>query len=222
MNSSSGKFKPPTIAFFGLGSIGLRLAKLIKENFDCNLVAFRTTKNAPNDLFIEEIYDISEIHRFSPDVAFITNPTSIHMDTAIYAASLGMHLFIEKPLCNNLDKWCELQKIVLQNQITTYVACNLRFDPIIQYLKKSIDPEKIFYATITSSSFLPEWRPSQDYRTSYSSKKALGGGVLLDLIHESDYCNWLFGLFHKVTGTFGKLSELEIETEDCADITLFH
>ena len=32
-------------------------------------------------------------------------------------------------------------------------------------------------------------------RKSYSASKSKGGGVLLDLSHEIDYINWLFGSF---------------------------
>ena len=37
------------------------------------------------------------------------------------------------------------------------------------------------------------WRPKQDYHTSYSAYKNKGGGVLLDLSHELDYATWIFG-----------------------------
>ena len=93
-----------TLVFFGLGSIGSRLARLIGDNFNYNLYAFRSKKNNPNDLGIDEIFEKSEIEHLSPNVAFITNPTSLHMDTAIQSASMGMHLFIEKPLSDSHDQ----------------------------------------------------------------------------------------------------------------------
>ena len=34
-----------------------------------------------------------------------------------------------------------------------------------------------------------------NYLKSYSASKSKGGGVLLDLSHEIDYINWLFGSF---------------------------
>ncbi len=109
-----------------------------------------------------------------------------------------------------------------RNPIFTYVACNLRFHPVLQYLKQEIDTRNVFYTKVVSSSYLPEWRPEQDYRDSYSAKKEPGGGVLLDLIHEPDYCSWLFGPIETIHGMAGRCSNLEIETEDYADITIFH
>ena len=41
--------------------------------------------------------------------------------------------------------------------------------------------------------YLPSWHPDEDYRDMYSSKKSLGGGAILDFIHEIDIMNWMFG-----------------------------
>ena len=67
-----------------------------------------------------------------------------------------------------------------------------------------------------SSSYLPDWRPSQDYRQTYSAKKELGGGVAIDLIHEWDYLRDLFGMPRRVLFLQGKKSQLEINSEDAA------
>lgn len=211
-----------TILFFGLGSIGSRLARLIGEKFPHRIFALRGSGHRHNELGIEEIYDKRDIKKLSPDIAFITNPTSLHMETAIESASRGMHLFIEKPLSHGLEGWDTLLKMTRGKKLFTYVACNLRFDPIIQQLKKTIDPDHFFYSRVICSSYLPDWRPGRSYKELYSSKKNLGGGVILDLIHEPDYCYYLFGPINRITGHAGNLSSLEIESEDYADITLHH
>ena len=222
ISEPAGSEKKLKVVFFGLGSIGSRLARLVRDNYNHDLYAFRSKKKDLNDLGIDEVYEINEVERLSPDVAFITNPTSLHVGTAIRSASMGIHLFIEKPLCNHLDKWEPLRKTVREKQIISYVGCNMRFDPIIQFLKQSLNPDNIFYSRAICSSYLPDWRPGQDYKNSYSVRKELGGGVILDLIHEPDYCHWLFGPISKINGNAGKCSHLEIETEDFADISLHH
>ena len=222
ISESARSEKELQVVFIGLGSIGLRLARLIRDNFNHNLYAFRTTRNNPNDLGIHEIHKLSGLKHLAPDVAFVTNPTSLHMETAIFAASMGMHLFIEKPLSNHLNKWYSLKEVIQERDVLSYVGCNMRFDPIIQYLKSILDLDKIFYSRVICSSYLPDWRPKQDYKNSYSGRKALGGGVVLDLIHEPDYCHWLFGPIKKINGNTGKCSNLAIETEDFADMTLDH
>jgi len=53
-----------------------------------------------------------------------------------------------------------------------------------------------------------------------SAQAALGGGVMLDLVHEFDYLHWLFGKFSRVACFFRRTGALEIETEDVAEVLL--
>jgi len=155
-------------------------------------------------------------------VAFITNPTSLHVETALSCAARGMHLFIEKPLSDRLDGVDRLLRTVARRNLITFVGCNLRFDPMIAEMRSILAGRTPFYARAICSSHLPSWRPAQDYRRSYSASRKMGGGVLLDLIHEPDYCHFLFGPVEAIEGTAAKVSGLEIETEDTADMTLSH
>jgi predicted dehydrogenase len=68
--------------------------------------------------------------------------------------------------------------------------------------------------------YLPDWHPWEDYRKGYSAQRGLGGGVVLDRIHELDYLTWLMGDATAVTALVGHLSHLEIDTEDTAEILL--
>ena len=88
---------------------------------------------------------------------------------------------------------------------------------MIQYIKNNVKTEEVLYVRSISSSYLPEWRPNIDYRTTYSAHKNLGGGVSIDLIHEWDYLTYLFGIPSQVFYRFGKISNLEIDTEDFAE-----
>jgi predicted dehydrogenase len=45
----------------------------------------------------------------------------------------------------------------------------------------------------------------------------MGGGVILDLIHEIDYSYWLFGDITIVNSWVGQVSNLDIESEDLAE-----
>ena len=68
--------------------------------------------------------------------------------------------------------------------------------------------------------YLPDWHPQEDYRRLYASNSAMGGGVVLDGIHEMDYARWLFGDVSQVYCQGGKLSSLEIDTEDSVNIIM--
>src|SRR5439155_21849771 len=52
------------------------------------------------------------------------------------------------------------------------------------------------------------------------AQRAMGGGIILDAIHELDYVRWLFGDPREVFCYADKVSTLEIDTEDTADLLL--
>jgi len=209
------------ILFLGLGSIGERHAKIIKKKYDFELYAYRTHKGLEeNNLGIEEIYDFEEAFEINPDVVFITNPTFLHIKTALECAEYGIDMFIEKPLSNTFDGVEELREKAREKNLFVYVGLCMRFHPVLEELKKIVDVDEVIYVKTTATSYLPSWRPDQNYRESYSADSGKGGGILLDLIHELDYNYWLFGDIKRIDGNYGKISNLEIDSEDFGDMLI--
>lgn len=147
------------------------------------------------------------------DGFLICNPTALHLKTALKLQKYNVPLFIEKPLSHNLDCLDQLTAKIL-------VGYCLRFDQSLIDFKEKISREKVESVKIVCQSWLPDWHPEKDYRQSYSAKKELGGGVLLDLSHEIDYALWFFGPVKKVSAKLQSAPELEIETEAIADLSL--
>jgi predicted dehydrogenase len=94
------------------------------------------------------------------------------------------------------------------------VGYNLRFHPILRHLAGLLAGERLVSAQLYVGQYLPEWRPDTDYRASYSSRAAEGGGALRDLSHELDVANWLLGPWQRVTALGGHWSRLEIDSDD--------
>jgi len=218
-NRKSSKIK---ILFFGLGSIGLKHAKILKEKFDVDLYAYRTGKGQEkNTLKIQTFNTFKQAFDIKPDVAFITNPIFLHVPTALQCVKQNIDLFIEKPLSHSLENLNELEAEIKKRKLFTYIAYNMRFHPVIINLKELIQQNgKPFYFRATCNSYLPNWRPRQDYTKSYSAKKSQGGGVTLDLSHEFDYITWLFGEITNVHGYIDKISDLNIDSEDIVEAQL--
>ncbi len=205
------------LLFFGIGSIGKKHINIIKENYDFEIYAYRTNKGQEkNGLNIEEFTCLDDAFSIKPDVAFITNPTFLHIPTALECAKRNIDLFIEKPLSHSIENAYELESEIKKRNLFTYVAYNLRFHQVITNLKDIISAkkEKPIFFKIVCSSYLPNWRLNQNYSNSYSAKKELGGGVSLDLSHEFDYISYLFGEIKSISGYCDKISDLEIESED--------
>ena len=207
------------IIFFGLGSIGQRHAKILLDNYDHEIFAFRTKKGQYKpELSIKDIFSWDDVEKLKPDIAFITNPTSLHIETTLNCARNGYRLFIEKPIDSKKEGLVELLKVVKDKRLPSYVAYNLRFHPVINKLKEYINQYDFLHMRVLCTSFLPDWRPGQDHKKSYSSNSKLGGGVLLDLSHDIDYVDYLLGGISKIDGRYGREGDITVDSDDYADI----
>ena len=153
------------------------------------------------------------------NVALICSPNDLHVRQAILAAQAGCHLFIEKPLSHNLAGIDKLIRICGQKKLVNMAACNMRFHPCLNFIKKYLNEKKIRKVYSIHHEFgynLAYWRPGIDYRKNYAAKKEMGGGIILDDIHEFDLLFWLNGFKSVKESTFiyDKISDLQIKTED--------
>lgn len=213
------------IAFVGLGSIATRHLKnvhayLAFQNEKCTVDLYRSSLGRP---LVEELQPlVNNVYLYADeiptdrmyDVVFVTNPTSMHYETVLKFAPHTASFFIEKPVFDSTDVDESIFK-VLEGK-PSYVACPLRYNAVLQYVKQNVDLSKVYSARAISSSYLPDWRPGQDYRKTYSAHKELGGGVSIDLIHEWDYLIWLFGMPTECQQLTTKVSNLEIDSDDLA------
>lgn len=209
------------IVIFGLGSIGKRHARILQDNFDPVIYAFRSKNDCPkNEFGFPEIYNFEELDLIKPDIAMITNPTDLHLHYARECAQRGMHLFIEKPISSTNDGLEEFVKIVKKNKVNVYTAYCLRFHPVIRWLKSYLQSHQPFHVTVNASSYLPHWRKGINHLEHYSASRQRGGGIILELSHEIDYLYHLLGDAHEILMKSQKLSEVSVDVEDYADLLL--
>jgi predicted dehydrogenase len=166
---------------------------------------------------------LADAWSWSPDVALVTVPNSLHLPLALEAARRDCHLFIEKPLSHRLNGLGELLSVVDERSLVTLVGCNMRFHPGIRKIKSLLDEGtigRVVSARVEGGQYLPDWHPWEDYRHGYSARRDLGGGIILDGVHEIDYLRWILGEVGLVACLSGRLARLEIDTEDTAGILL--
>ncbi|MCM1125498.1 MAG: Gfo/Idh/MocA family oxidoreductase [Lachnospiraceae bacterium] len=208
------------ICMIGLGSIGKRhlgnlVSELERRKIQYQIDALRSTRSALPEkwsgIINKQYYHMGELPE-DYDIAFITNPTSLHYDTIRKIVNKTKHMFIEKPVFDSLNY--NISELGLKQDNIYYVACPLRHKSIMKHVKKIVEEDKVISARIISSSYLPAWRKGVDYRQVYSARKDLGGGVTRDLIHEWDYACYLFGKPDNVMHMSGHLSGLEIDSDD--------
>lgn len=215
------------ILITGIGSIGLRhLRNLLSLGYK-DIILYRTHKSVMEgiDKFrrLPAYSDLDDALAQKPNIAIISNPTSLHVSTALKCAKAGCDLFIEKPLSHNLAHLKELDLIARNKALITFIACQFRFHPHLIAIKKWLGDNalgRVIYASARWGEYLPDWHPWEDYRKGYSALGKLGGGAILTLIHCLDYMYWLFGNVSNVLCIHDKLTKLEVDVEDIAEIVL--
>jgi predicted dehydrogenase len=168
---------------------------------------------------------LPESLNWQPDFTIIAAPSHLHLEQALLVARHESHLFVEKPLSHSPEGIYELANEVRRRALISLVGCNMRFHPGPVAVKRLIDKGvlgRILFARIHTGSYLPGWRSWQDYRQSYSASRAMGGGCLLDCIHEIDLAFWYLGQVNDVFCIASHLSSLEIDTEDVAMLICAH
>lgn len=206
------------IAVLGCGSIGRRhLANLGALGYR-DVVAFDPDPAAQCVQTLEEVWD------FEPEVALITAPSQLHIELARVATQHGCNLFIEKPLSHTLDGVDELCAEVKARRLVAMVGCNMRFHPGPAAVKRLIESKAVgdvIAMRLHTGSYLPRWRPWQDYRQSYSAS-AVWGGATLDCIHEIDLALWFGGPAKLISAASVPARTLGLETEGLTEMLLRH
>ena len=198
------------VLLIGFGSIGQKHYKILKDLINIKNIKILTSQKKIKNVLI----NFEEIKLYNPDIIIIASTTDKHFQHLKYVNSILKNkiILVEKPL---FHKPLNLKKI--QNKI--FVGYNLRFHPIIQFIKKIINKNKILSSEIHCSSYLPDWRNMPLKFTSSYSKK-LSGGILNELSHEIDYAGYLYGNLSKINVLTKKNSNLNINSADYANITL--
>lgn len=203
----------------GVGSIGCRHIR--------NLLAMGYSDITAYDVDLETLelrckeLGISSASDLVPDLndsdaVIICSPPSAHVSAALVAVDQGKFILVEKPVSNVLSD----AKQLLGYQSKIMVGYNMRYHPIVLYLKELL-PQlgQIYNVQMEFAYCLESARPDVDYRKGYYAIEG-EGGVLLDHIHELDYAHYLFGKFSSVYCSAEKISGLEIESEDNANLIL--
>lgn len=209
------------MAVLGFGSIGRRHARILGD-LGCRVRAYDPAADTASTASVESAPDV-DAALDGADAVVIASPTSVHLEQATRALEAGCHVLVEKPLATSTEGVAPLLERAEQQGRLLAVAMNLRFHPGPRGIKHVVEAGAIgspLFAHFTFGSYLPDWRPDDDYRRSYSARRELGGGVLLDVIHEVDYCVWLLGAVRAVSASVGHVSDLEIDVEDFALLQL--
>ncbi len=214
------------ILVIGCGSIGTRHIRNLKSLGIAQIEAFDTSKecarNAADEFGIKIALDLEDALGRQPDAVLICVPNHLHLELAEQALNAGSHVFVEKPISHSIDNVTSFVDKAEQSGRIVLIGCNMRFHQPVCHIQRQLDENKIGRIQLIRMSYgnyLPNWRAT-DYRESYSSQSDMGGGIILDAIHELDLAaKWLGGV-ESVYCMADHIGDLDMNVEDSAEILL--
>jgi predicted dehydrogenase len=210
------------VLVIGAGSIGVRHATLL-ATLGANVWVmdpdFERSTRVPGGK--PAAFDLGQLHSYEGVV--VASPTVYHSEQVAAALRAGTKVLVEKPAATTV---AELDSLLPDAKGRLMVGYNLRLheplERIVALAHRGV-AGKIVAVRAWFGSYLPDWRPDVDYRTTYSARSELAGGVLLDAIHELDMLVWLLGREFEVRGAvIDRVGYLDIDVEDTVKALLQH
>lgn len=217
----------PLVLVAGTGSIGQRHIGNVRTLRPKARFAF-LRREARRDALSDELQaqvvgSTDAALELRPTLAIVATPSDQHAALLRPLMQAGVPTYIEKPVVTSLADCESLQALALGPHPPTQVGCVLRFLPSLRQLRQWLHERRlgrVVRASFEVGQWLPDWRPAQDYRRSYSAHAVQGGGVVFDLVHEIDLACWFFGPCTLQGAWGGHRSSLSIRSEDVAHLAL--
>ncbi len=211
----------------GAGSIGERHIRNLLALGYTNIHVYRQRNLPLRTLDSQQVrifQDFAEIEVIQPVAAFVTSPTSLHLQQTLACVEKGIHTLVEKPLSHTQEGLNVLKKAAVAQNVYVHIGYMLRFHPLMQKIKEAVENQhygRLLSFTTHWGEYLPDWHPWEDYRTSYAAQAELGGGAALTLSHDLDLANWLSGAaIKKYYVLKNYASSLEVNTDAGADFLI--
>lgn len=215
--------KVTPILIVGFGSIGQRHYRNLKQLGYKNVAIHDIDCIKLKKMDVQIVSEMTDSVLGEFPIVFICNPSHLHTATALRAAKAGCHIFVEKPLALNPKELTALHRVLEEKNLELMVACNYRFHPAFDFLKKIVRSGKLgrpLTVNVVIGYDLRTARMGVDYQKTYAISRKTGGGVLIDSgSHVVDYLVALFGSTRTVRATCKNLL-LPMEAEDFAQIEL--
>ena len=194
-----------TIAVVGIGLIGPRHAKSVTECKDAELLCF--VDPSPNARGIADSFNVplfvsvqSMLHGgYTPEAAIVCTPNNTHAIVAKELLASGVHVLVEKPIATTVEDSRDLIRVARACGKQLLVGHHRRFNPYITATKKALE-NGIIGRPIATSGLWALFKPPSYFAppTEWRAQSDGGGVVMINLIHEVDILQFLFGPIVKV------------------------
>ncbi|WP_445946102.1 Gfo/Idh/MocA family protein [Shewanella sp.] len=213
------------VAVIGLGNIATRHRSNLKKLYpEATLYVMSASGRAIEDKVSDcdgIVESINELILLKVDLVIVASPAPFHSQHSIPLIEAGIPVLIEKPVTTTLIDAYSIQLAADKYQTPVSIGYCLRYLPSAFKLKALLDDKilgTLYNVHIAIGQYLPDWRPSKDYRECVSANVNLGGGALFELSHELDYARWLLGPLSLQHAILRSSKELGLDVEDIVDV----
>jgi predicted dehydrogenase len=194
------------VAIIGGGFIGPRHAQSVISNPSTNLVALvEPSSSGPeiaarfNTHHYPSVPALLADSENKPNAAIVCTPNHTHVAIAQELLSAGVHVLVEKPISSDIDTGRTLVRYVqeIQNQgrhVQLLVGHHRRFNPYIVKTKEILDSGSLG-RIIAVNGLWTLFKPPEYFAppTEWRQSKHSGGVILINLAHDIDLLQYLFG-----------------------------
>lgn len=145
------------------------------------------------------------IARDDIDVVDIVTPPAAHAEIAIAALAAGKHVFVEKPISNDLTEADRMQAAAESSSAVSQVGFNYRHAPAISFIKRMLEDGTLGHPLQFRAHYTQDVGVLGRVLSGWRAKKGAGGsGVTGDIgSHIIDLASYLAGDIDAVTAVIG-------------------
>jgi predicted dehydrogenase len=204
------------------------LADAIKRSTKIEIVSCFTRSAEKRGAFAKKYgckaADSYEAMLADPSVEAVVNttPNDVHLATTKQAADAGKHVFLDKPIANNITEGRAITEICRKAGVVLGMGYQRRRESHFRWIKQQIDAG-VFGTLVNAEANISRDRLGQIDLSSWRYQAAgMPGGVMLQIgIHYADVLTYLMGRVVAVRGQFAQLV-LPGDNPDVASMILEH
>lgn len=211
-----------TLGIIGVGVIGSTHLKSLSRIKDAEIVAVadiveEKVKKAAAEFGVKAFYlDYREmIEKEKPEAVYVLTPPFLHQEQVCFAATKGVHVFVEKPLECDLERTKEILNVLNKHRVITQVGYHWRF---LDGLRKAREillsqggpiglVEGRWWGGVPG---VPWWRDVQ----------RSGGQITEQATHIFDQARWLAGDVSKVYAALDTVIHKDVPNFNIEDVSI--
>jgi predicted dehydrogenase len=220
--------EPLRVACIGMGWWSDVLADAIKRTKKIEIVACHTRSEDKRNAFAKK-YDCKPIASYddvladrSVEAIINTTPNDVHLPTTKAAAAAGKHVFLDKPIANNVTEGRAITEVCRDAGVVLAMGYQRRRESHFRFVRKEIEAGR-FGKMVNAEANISRDRLGKIDLSSWRYQAAgMPGGVMLQIgIHYTDVLTYLMGPVKAVRGQFAQLV-LPGDNPDVASLILEH